>query len=246
MGKRIICFCGSGKPYRKCCYKQKIWFLKGKEPYSYAIHDSVDPLGPSLVIFSSQEKAARYKDASDEDFTNPAFMRFDFFARDICPGMLRDGITSVSIDLPDYDSGNGMIIYTNGAGGNITAEPFNAPDGFYVFPCNTGKSTDSDRGWFEAEKQSYRIRPPFEDERTYFGHEKFIIIILQIVPGFRFKFACDPEVVDISEFDWTAFREQVIDHVDLEQSTIDLAGKLRVILDYTSRKTLNKVLAALN
>ena len=230
--KHQPCICGSGNKYKKCCEKKTFWVLEGRGgPTSYAVHEETDPSGPSLLAFSSKERADSYKGASTEiGVVSAVPITYDHFVQNLYPEMLNDGIRSLSLNLTNFYEGRGILVRVDGLASSISTDPYPIPNGFTMFGGNSIGGSKEDHDWFDKNSdQHYRVRPPLESEQPNLIGKNPIIFVVQVQAKMRFKFACDPDTVDVGDTDWGELADQMIQHSGVDEETTIFAEKIHSV-----------------
>lgn len=221
------CFCGSGVPYNECCSMRTVWVLEyDHAPGAFLAHDTIDPEGPSMLVFSSEEKADAFLKASNEEACKTP-LAFRGVAAGLYPLMHVNEIPSVAVDLNNYTEAEGFVVYIDGIIRNSTVKAITIPDGFYPVTHGALISAPIDNEWFKNNPDLlYRVRPPFEGEAHPDHPKNFIVFVVNPALQMHYRFIVDLDTVVPGNIDWEAVALAVKEDIVADEQTIEFTDRL--------------------
>jgi len=195
-----LCPCGSGNKLKKCCLKKHLWTLKSGPQGTHKIYINAISGRSALLVFSSQEKAEAYirdYEFDKDEAVGLGWLSFNYLANKLVPGMKRDGIGGIILDLRADQKG---VLFHS-----FNKRPPPLSDCKTMsFPREQEDAKEEDLSWFKDNPDlEYRIRPPTELERNAPEcPDNFIILVVKLTSGIFFRMGLDRDKHDLDDFDW--------------------------------------------
>lgn len=211
-----FCPCGSSVPFKKCCYKKKLWTILSQNG-SYVLFHHHNNKMTAFPVFTTKEAALIHINERDEDLL-PSRLPVRTLLKVTAPTAKKDGVSGLALNPTSL---------------HFLFCPFksstpNKHKGELFLPEAQPDAQVMDEEWFaENPDLDYRVRPATDDEAAIpGGSTELVMLVAKQGRGLYFRAGLDrvkqKDLLD--DFDW----EELADTVKVEDIPDDLAPWVRL------------------